>query len=303
MGKNRRILVKKWTHALSLLLAAATFLIVIAQINPANRNIAFGKDPEKTDVNKPSQDSNLPQTKKQKESKEQKISKPIHKHPAFGQRSRERANMVEWQIRMRDVRDPNVLAAMRMVPRHFFVLQSDLRRAYDDNPLPIGFGQTISQPYIVAYMTERIKLRPDYKVLEIGTGSGYQAAVCAEIAAEVYTIEIIEQLAQSAEQKLKDLGYTNVFVKAGDGYFGWEEKGPFDAIIVTAAAGFVPPPLINQLKPNGRMILPLGSPYGAQTLVLVTKDNKGTVSSRGFLPVRFVPMLGCVTEAQQQQKK
>ncbi len=303
MVKNRQILLKKWTQALPLLLAAATFLIVIAQTNPATRNIAFGTEREKTDVNKPSRDSNSPQTEKQKESKEQKISKPAHKHPAFGQRSKERANMVEWQIRMRDIRDPNVLASMRMVPRHFFVQQIDLRRAYDDNPLPIGLGQTISQPYIVAYMTERIKLRSDYKVLEIGTGSGYQAAVCAEIAAEVYTIEIIAQLAQSAERRLKDLGYTNVFVKAGDGYFGWEEKGPFDAIIVTAAAGFVPPPLINQLKPNGQMILPLGSPYGAQILVLVTKDDKGTVGSQGLLPVQFVPMLGRITEAQQQQKK
>jgi protein-L-isoaspartate(D-aspartate) O-methyltransferase len=302
MVENRQLF-KKRKHTLTLLLVAGAFLIVVAQIIPAIRSIACGKDREQTDVNKPSQDSNLPQTEKPKESKEQKISKPAHKHPAFSQRSKERANMVEWQIHMRDVRDPNVLAAMRMVPRHFFVLQSDLRRAYDDNPLPIGFGQTISQPYIVAYMTEKIKLRPDYKVLEIGTGSGYQAAVCAEIAAEIYTIEIIEQLAQSAERRLKDLGYTNVFVKAGDGYFGWEEKGPFDAIIVTAAAGFMPPPLINQLKPNGRMILPLGSPYGAQTLVLVTKDDKGTVGSQGLLPVQFVPMLGRVTEPEQQQKK
>jgi protein-L-isoaspartate(D-aspartate) O-methyltransferase len=303
MVKNRQTLFKKWTYAIPLLFAVAAFLIVIAQINPADRSIAFGKDPEQADVNKTSPDPNSPQAEKQKESREQKISKPAHKHPAFGQRSKERVNMVERQIRMRDISDPNVLASMRMVPRHFFVQQGDLHRAYDDNPLPIGFGQTISQPYIVAYMTEKIKLRPEYKVLEIGTGSGYQAAVCAEIAAEVYTIEIIEQLAQSAEQKLKDLGYTNIFVKAGDGYFGWEEKGPFDAIIVTAAAGFVPPPLISQLKPNGRMILPLGSPYGAQTLVLVTKDDKGTVSSRGLLPVQFVPMLGHVTEPEQQQKK
>jgi len=303
MVKDRQIFFERLPLALLFLLAAVAFSSFLTQINHANQNIVFAKNPERTDANKSSEDSNLPQAAKQKEPSEQKIVKPAHKHPAFGHRASERANMVKQQIYMRDINDPNVLAAMRVVPRHFFVQQSDLRRAYDDNPLPIGFGQTISQPYIVAYMTEKIKLRPDSKVLEIGTGSGYQAAVCAEIAAEVYTVEIIEQLAQSAEQKLKDLGYTNIFVKGGDGYFGWEEKGPFDAIIVTAAAGLVPPPLINQLKPDGRMILPLGSPYGAQTLVLVTKDDEGAVRSQSLLPVRFVPMLGRVTELQEQQKK
>jgi protein-L-isoaspartate(D-aspartate) O-methyltransferase len=145
-------------------------------------------------------------------------------------------------------------------------------------------------------MTETLKLKPDSKVLEIGTGSGYQAAVCAEIAAEVYTIEILEELAKSAEKRLKELGCRNVSVKAGDGYFGWEEKGPFDAIIVTCAAGFVPPPLIQQLKPNGLMILPLGSPYGAQQLVLVTKSREGKITSNGLIPVQFVPMLGQASE-------
>jgi protein-L-isoaspartate(D-aspartate) O-methyltransferase len=225
-----------------------------------------------------------------------------HKHEAFKQRRDERVQMVEWQIRRRDVRDPNVLEAMLAVPRHAFVRRTDLRRAYDDNPLPIGFGQTISQPYIVGYMTEALKLAPEFTVLEIGTGSGYQAAVCAEIAKQVYTIEIIEQLAQNAEARLKELGYSNVWVKAGDGYFGWPERGPFDAIIVTAAAGLVPPTLIEQLKPGGRLILPLGSPYGAQTLVLVTKDKKGIVSSESLLPVRFVPMVRHITEAGQQKK-
>jgi len=204
--------------------------------------------------------------------------------------------MVATQIRDRGIRDPNVLSAMFTVPRHAFVRPDDWRRAYGDHPLPIGLGQTISQPYIVAYMTQALRLGPDSKVLEVGTGSGYQAAVCAEIAKEVYTIEILEELAESAKERLAELGYANVFVRAGDGYFGWPQKGKFDAIIVTCAAGFVPPPLIEQLKPNGKMILPLGSPFGAQTLVLVTIDDKGRPHSRSLLPVRFVPMIGSVTK-------
>jgi len=146
-------------------------------------------------------------------------------------------------------------------------------------------------------MTEALELDPNCNVLEVGTGSGYQAAVCAEIARKVYTIEILEKLAKSAKERLKKLGYHNVFVKAGDGYYGWEEKGPFDVIIVTCAAGFVPPPLVKQLKPGGKMILPRGSPYGSQWLVLVTKDDKGKVSSRRLMPVRFVPMTGRMSKA------
>ena len=233
-----------------------------------------------------------------KAAKDKKPPRPEHTHPAFGQRSRERMGMVARHIQSRGVHDPNVLASLRIVPRHTFVRRRDLRRAYDDQPLAIGLGQTISQPYIVAYMTEALGLEADYRVLEIGTGSGYQAAVCAEIVQEVYTIEIIEELAKSAKERLEQLGYRNAFVKAGDGYFGWKEKGPFDAIIVTCAAGFVPPPLIKQLKPDGKMILPVGSPFGAQTLMLVTKDDKGKVRSRRLLPVRFVPMLGRITEAE-----
>jgi len=221
-------------------------------------------------------------------------SRAVRKHPAFSQRRTERLSMVDWQIRKRGIADPNVLAALETVPRHVFVDRRDLRRAYNDHPLPIGHGQTISQPYIVAYMTEALNLTEYFKVLEIGTGSGYQAAVCAEIASEVYTIEIIEALAESAQKRLKELGYAGVFAKNADGYFGWPDKGPFDAIIVTCAAGFVPPPLIEQLKPGGLMILPLGSPFGYQALVMVTKDDKGKVSSKEVLPVRFVPMLGRV---------
>ncbi len=180
-----------------------------------------------------------------------------HSHPAFQERVSERWQMVLRQIELREVKDPNVLQAMRMVPRHAFVPRAQRPYAYEDRPLYIGYGQTISQPYIVAFMTEALRLDPNSTVLEVGTGSGYQAAVCAEIAREVYTMEIVEPLALSAAEVLTQLGYTNVHVKAGDGYFGWPEEGPFDAIIGTAAAGEVPPPLIEQLKKGGRMILPV----------------------------------------------
>jgi len=243
--------------------------------------------------------------KQSKTDKEKMPKKPTHSHPAFEQRKEERARMVRTQIAARDIQDANMLEAMLTVPRHAFVREGDLRRAYNDHPLPIGLGQTISQPYIVAYMTEALKLDPNDKVLEIGTGSGYQAAVCAEIAKEIYTIEILEQLAESAGKRLKELGYENVSVKSGDGYFGWPEEGPFDAIIITAATPMFPPPLIEQLKAGGVMILPLGSPYGPQRLVLVTKERNGQIKSRGLLPVRFVPMVGRVqkTEVKKQEVK
>jgi protein-L-isoaspartate(D-aspartate) O-methyltransferase len=228
-----------------------------------------------------------------------KSSRPMHTHPAFAERVKEREEMVATQIQARDVKDANVLAVMRVVPRHAFVPENVQRYAYGDHPLPIGFDQTISQPYIVAFMTEALELKPDSKVLEIGTGSGYQAAVCAEIAAEVYTIEIVEGLAKSAEEKLKELGYPNVFVRAGDGYFGWPEKAPFDAIIGTAAAERIPPPLIEQLKPGGRMILPYETNFGFQHLVLVTKDERGNISKRKVMPVMFVPMTGEVTKPEK----
>ena len=196
------------------------------------------------------------------------------------------------QIEWREVKDPNVLEAMRTVPRQAFVPATQRASAYEDRPLYIGYGQTISQPYIVAFMTEALRLDPNSIVLEIGTGSGYQAAVCAEIAREVYTIEIVEPLAASAAESLTRLGYRNVHVKAGDGYFGWPEKGPFDAIIGTAAAGEIPPPLAEQLKNGGRMILPVAGESGLQYLILVTKDEQGQLHSKNVLPVRFVPMTG-----------
>ena len=219
-------------------------------------------------------------------------NRPQHKHPTFKERIEERARMVAWQIRSRDVNDPNVLKAMRIVPRHAFVRPGEQRYAYADSPLPIGYDQTISQPYIVGFMTEALKLDPNSKVLEIGTGSGYQAAVCAEIAKEVYTIEIVEELAEISKKRLKELGYPNVFVRAGDGFFGWPEHAPFDAIIGTAAAGRIPEPLIEQLKPTGRMILPVGGPRDFQYLVLITKDEKGNLVEKKVMPVRFVPMTG-----------
>jgi len=253
---------------------------------------------EKTDPNQTPPDPN-----ERQKTKDKKPRRPLHKHPAFSQRVKERIKMVNRQIRSRDVKDPNTLAAMQMVPRHSFVRPAEQPMAYNDHPLPIGFDQTISQPYIVAFMTEALNLKPDSRVLEIGTGSGYQAAVCAEIAKEVYTIEIVEPLAKSARKLLKELGYPNVFVRAGDGYFGWPEKAPFDAIIGTAAAGHIPEPLMEQLKPGGRMILPHGSQWGLQHLVLITKDEKGKISRKNVMPVRFVPMTGQVQKKEAKPKK
>ena len=257
-------------------------------------------DQPKTEPNQPSSEPNQPGVREVKDPNNKKIPRPLHRHPAYTERVVERARMVDWQIENRGVKDPNVLSAMRTVPRHAFVRATEQRSAYADRPLPIGYEQTISQPYIVAFMTETLKLTRNSKVLEIGTGSGYQAAVCAEIAREVYTIEIVEELAESAKKILKELGYRNVFAKAGDGFFGWPEHAPFDAIIGTAAAGRIPEPLIKQLKPGGRMILPYGSPRGFQYLVLVTKDEDGNISRKNVMPVRFVPMTGEVEKDENE---
>jgi protein-L-isoaspartate(D-aspartate) O-methyltransferase len=200
-----------------------------------------------------------------------------------------RARMVQEQLEARGIRDPRVLAAMGKVPRHEFVSARYRSQAYDDHPLPIGEQQTISQPYVVAYMTEQLQLTGGEHVLEIGTGSGYQAAVLAEICRDVYTIEIIEQLATRARATLERLGYRTVHVRAGDGYRGWPEVAPFDAIIVTAAPDHVPQPLIDQLKIGGRMIVPVGE--ANQALVRLTKTADG-VREEHLLPVRFVPMTG-----------
>ncbi len=208
------------------------------------------------------------------------------------QYDRLRERMVAGTIENRDVDDPEVLAAMRTVLRHEFVPDERKRQAYEDRPLPIGLGQTISQPYIVAYMTELLEVDKDSNVLEIGTGSGYQAAVLAEIIAEVYSIEIFEELGLLAQERFERLGYDNITAKVADGYYGWEEVAPFDGIIVTCAADHIPPPLIQQIKPGGRMVIPVGGAFQVQQLMLITKDKAGDVTMKSMLPVRFVPLLG-----------
>jgi protein-L-isoaspartate(D-aspartate) O-methyltransferase len=197
--------------------------------------------------------------------------------------------MVERQIRSRDITAPNVLRAMLEVPRHRFVPEAVRNLSYADHPLPIGSGQTISQPYIVAYMTQAADISPGDKVLEIGTGSGYQAAVLGEIAREVYTIEIIPELAEGARAILAELGYTNVRAKAGNGYLGWPEHAPFDAIIVTAAPDEVPQALVDQLALGGKMVVPVGAMI--QDMMIIERTQRGVVE-RKTIPVRFVPMTG-----------
>jgi len=203
-----------------------------------------------------------------------------------------REAMVRDQIVARGVRHEGVLQAMRTTPRHLFVPEGLRSSAYEDRPLPIGHGQTISQPYIVAYMTEILQPDGSGTVLEVGTGSGYQAAVLSPLYRKVYTIEIIPALAESARARLRDLGFGNVEVRTGDGYAGWPDKAPFDAVMVTAAAGHIPPPLIAQLKAKGRMVIPVGSPSAIQHIILVEKDQNGQVTTKSLLPVRFVPLTG-----------
>jgi len=202
-----------------------------------------------------------------------------------------------WPFSRTAVKDSAVLEAMRQVPRHWFVPEALQHRAYEDTPLPIGYGQTISQPYIVAAMTEALRLRPGAKVLEIGTGSGYQAAVLAEITPYVYTIEILEPLYREAVRRFRKYGYTTIRCKLGDGYFGWAEYAPFDAIIVTCAAGHVPPPLVRQLKVGGRMVIPVGPTGFEQRLVLLEKRPPPEPPTKTTLMgVAFVPMTGQISQ-------
>jgi protein-L-isoaspartate(D-aspartate) O-methyltransferase len=203
---------------------------------------------------------------------------------------RQRQQMVDEQIKSRGVSSPRVLRAMEQVPRHLFVPASERGQAYEDHPLPIGGGQTISQPYIVALMTALLDLPPGARVLEIGTGSGYQAAVLSRVAAQVYSVEIVAELGARARHTLARLGYGNVHVRIGDGYRGWPEAAPFDGILLTAAPHAAPPPLVAQLKPGGRMVLPVGG--FDQDLLVVTKNADGTTRQEKVLPVRFVPMTG-----------
>ncbi len=213
--------------------------------------------------------------------------------PEEGRWAEAREAMVRTQIEGRDVRDPRVLAAMRAVPRHRYVPETVRERAYGDHPLPIGFDQTISQPYIVAFMTEALGVHSEHKILEVGTGSGYQAAVLAMLARKVYSIEIVEGLANRSRQLLRDEGFANLEVRAGDGYRGWPDQAPFDGIIVTCAPDHVPPALKEQLKVGGRLVIPVGAGY--QELLLITRTESG-FSEQRILPVRFVPMTG---EAQE----
>ena len=212
--------------------------------------------------------------------------------PGADGRAAERHAMVEQQIAARGIRDPAVLEALRTVPRHWFVPESQAPLAYADDPLPIPAGQTISQPYIVALMTEAAALRPDSKVLEIGTGSGYQAAVLAAITPHVYTIEIVPELAAWARSVFAAHGYTTISLREGDGYQGWPEEAPFDAILVTAAPTHVPPALVEQLAPGGRLCLPVGGEYADQELIVITKQADGSTTQESLAPVRFVPMTG-----------
>ena len=204
----------------------------------------------------------------------------------------ERLAMVLEQIAARGISDPGVLASMAAVRRHLFIDPSKAGIAYSDRPIPIGHGQTISQPFIVALMTELLSLDSTDVVFELGTGSGYQAAVLSRLVSKVFTMEIIEPLGKAAAERINKLGYKNVMVQVGDGYYGLPGQAPFDAIIVTAAASHIPPPLINQLKPGGKMAIPVGNVFLVQNLMLVEKDSLGNVTTENILPVRFVPLTG-----------
>ncbi len=201
-----------------------------------------------------------------------------------------RERMVAEQVAARGVSDAGVLAAMRAVPRHLFVPAGEIDHAYEDRPLPIGYGQTISQPYIVALMTALARPQPGHRVLEVGTGSGYQAAILSRVTGRVFSVEIVEARAHESADRLARLGYDNVTVRAGDGYLGWPEQSPFDAILVTAAPDHVPPALVAQLKPGGRLVIPVGAVYDVQELQLIEKDQAGRVRTHYVTSVRFVPL-------------
>jgi protein-L-isoaspartate(D-aspartate) O-methyltransferase len=220
------------------------------------------------------------------------VATACHKQPAStSEFAAERQNMVEQQLKPRGIRDERVLAAMAKVPREEFVAENVRGRSYADSALPIGYDQTISQPYIVAFMTEQLRPKPTDRVLEVGTGSGYQAAILAELVKDVYTIDIVEPLAKEASARLARLGYANAHVKTGDGFQGWTEVAPFDAIVVTCAPDKIPAPLTQQLKDGGRMLVPVGTTMMDQQLYLLEKKN-GELAQTAILPVRFVPMVG-----------
>jgi len=261
---------------------------IVAAVIALAGGCGAAEEPAKPASDEPAQDAakTPPSEAKSAEAEAEKPWSP----PTFTARRAERDRMVRV-IESYDLADKAVLDAMRAVPRHEFVPEALSRQAYDDGPLPIGYGQTISQPYIVAEMTRQLGLKAGDRVLEIGTGSGYQAAVLTHFTRYVYTMEIVGPLAESAGARLRRLGYGVVSVRHGDGYEGWPDKGPFDAIIVTCATGQIPPPLIRQLKPGGRMVIPVGGPFSIQRLMLVRKDEAGDVTSRSLMAVQFVPLL------------
>ena len=242
--------------------------------------------PESTEAESESTEPESESTESESSESESE-KKPAYKPPRFTERQMERDDMVKTQ--MRDVKNEKVLEAMKNVPRHEFMPATTRSSAYADRPVPIGYGQTISQPYIVAYMTEALKLEPGQKVLEIGTGSAYQAAILSELTEKVYSIEIVKPLAESAKKRLKELGYTTIETTHADGYHGWKKHAPFDAIIVTCAATHVPPPLIAQLKDGGRMVIPVGGRFSFQELLVVEKKD-GKVKSKSMMGVVFVPL-------------
>jgi protein-L-isoaspartate(D-aspartate) O-methyltransferase len=216
----------------------------------------------------------------------------------FDEARKQMIDLIEEDVRQtslyldRQVLDERVMQVMGHIPRHAFVPEALQDQAYENRPLPIGYGQTISQPYMVAIMTDLLEPRPGQTALEIGTGSGYQAAVLSRLVSQVYSMEIVEPLGEQAKSRLRQLGYDNIEVKIADGYFGWEAHAPFDIIVVTAAASHIPPPLVRQLKPGGRMIIPVGSRFMTQQLLLVLKDMQEKLSVEQILPVRFVPLTG-----------
>ncbi len=219
-------------------------------------------------------------------------NQPLTISPSADPFIEKRERMVTVQLEGRDITDPDVLRAMHRVPRHEFVPDDQVNYAYDDHPLPIGEGQTISQPYIVALMTQAVQVKSGDRVLEIGTGSGYQAAVLAELTDEVYTVEIIETLGEQAANRLRELGYSQIHAQVGDGYFGWEEHAPYDVIVVTCAPDHIPRPLVSQLNVGGRMVVPVGPPGAYQSLWLLEKQADGSVQRRNLGGVSFVPMTG-----------
>ena len=274
-----------WTAAAGLVVIAAALVLAMSPADPPAG--PPGQPPTKAPPDQPP-DSDKPPA-------EEEVPFEPPTPPAAAERVKERQAMVEKQIAhprygATPVKDETVLEVMRTVPRHVFVPAEYRSRAYLDTPLPIGHGQTISQPYMVGLMTELLKLTPESKVLEIGTGSGYQAAVLAHLTPRVYTIEIIKPLQERSEKALRDQGYDKVNCRRADGYYGWEKEAPFDAIIVTCAAGHLPPSLWEQLKPEGRIVIPIGGQYETQRLVLVTKQADGSRRSQTIMGVRFVPL-------------